>query len=75
MTDALDAILRVVKRAAERLDKDDVTTPDLLDGLKNLAPYYAALTKGMGKEPDPSAGGTFADMKRRLNDATDMTEN
>jgi len=74
MTDTSEAILRAAERLAKRLDTDDTKTADLLDGLKVLAPYYTALIKGNGKDSEPPAGGTFAEMKRRLNDAADLTE-
>ena len=66
-TDIRTQIDQIATRLAKKLNTDDASLPDLMDGMKILNGYLVAVSKGGSKQPEKSNGnGTFAELKQRL---------
>lgn len=67
----IDAIMA---RLAKKLDRDEVTLPDLLDGGKVLTGWYVAVSRNKAKEVEEPGNGTFTALKRRLSEDLSGTD-
>ena len=65
----LSDIEKLVETTAKQALEKDTSIQSRIDALKVIAPYYGALKKAAGKDPDESDEPTMGDLRRQLDEA------